>query len=525
MYQKTFALTVRSLRVDARQLSPHLMRAGLAGFVLLNLTMAQVSFGSQAPGLNLFRMIVYTNIGFASLIVPMLFANAITEEKEERMLPLLQIAGVSPLTILVGKSLPRLTSVLLILVIQIPFSLLAITLGGVTFSQIIASYLAIAAYILFVGSLSLWCSVIFRITGNAIGLAGILILGYHLVPLVAYGLLTAMSFSPNWSGIAKPALATLNGYWQTTIFTQISTIFVAGSAPAFWTWQVGTNLAAGMIFFLLSWSTFNVFNRETDTAPVRRKSRNKARRARTSRTWKSALVWKDFYFSAGGMKFAYAKIVLYAALVALIAFVQANWDWRQIQPDMVANIVAWIMFFLFLPLELIRTISRTFESEVKEKTLSSLMMLPKTTRRIAYSKLLGGLLGLIPVLVFICLAFAVQPTMLGPFIRTLRSSEPVVTSLIAVNILAHMLLYLHLVAWLSILMNGWWSIIDAWLLHYFGTMAPTTMISLVWAVFGVPLPEWFGYLVGYFAAAIVFGFTVFLHFNIGRQLEAKAAEA
>lgn len=501
------------------------MRAGLAAFVLLNLSMAQVSFGSQAPGLNLFRMIVYTNIGFASLIVPMLFANAITEEKEERMLPLLQIAGVSPLTILIGKSLPRLTSVLLILVIQIPFSLLAITLGGVTFAQISACYIAIAAYILFVGSLSLWCSVILRLTGNAIGLAGILILGYHLVPLVVFGLLTALSFSANWGGIAKPALITLNSYWQTTIFTQISTIFVAGSVPDFLTWQAGTHLAAALFFFLLSWSTFNVFNRETDTAPVSRKSRNKARRARSGRTWKAALVWKDFYFSAGGMKFAYAKIVLYASLVTLIAFVQANWDWRQIQPGVVANIAAGIMFFFLLPLELIRTISRTFESEVKEKTLSSLMMLPKTTRRIAYSKLLGGLLGLIPVLVFICLAFIVQPTMLDHFFRDLRSSEPVMASIISLNILAHALLYLHLVAWLSLRMNGWWSIIVAWLLQYFGTMAPTTMFSLAWAVFGVPLPEWFGYLLGYIAAALVFGFTAFLHFNIGRQLEAKAAEA
>ncbi len=524
MYQKTFALTVRSLRVDARQLSPHLMRAGLAGFVLLNLTMAQVSFGSQAPGLNLFRMIVYTNIGFASLIVPMLFANAITEEKEERMLPLLQIAGVSPLTILIGKSLPRLTSVLLILVIQVPFSLLAITLGGVTFSQIIASYIAIAAYILFVGSLSLWCSVIFRLTGNAIGLAGILLLGYHLVPLVAYGVLMALSFDPNWSGIAKQALMILNGYWPTTIFTQISNIFVAGSSPDFLTWQVGTHLMASLFFFLLSWSTFNIFNRETDSVPVKRKSRNKTARKNQRRTWGAALVWKDFYFSAGGMKIAYAKIALYASVVLLIGFAQANWDWRRIHPDNVAVIVAYLMLFFFLPLELVRTVSRIFESEVKEKTLSSLMMLPKTTRQIAYSKLLGGLLGLIPVLIFICLAIIARPSMLNDTFRGFESA-PLVASLVSANVIAHILLYLHLVVWLSLRMNGWWSIFVAWLLHYFGTTVPISMITLAWTVFGIPLPDGVEYLLGLLAAVVVFAAVGFLHYEIGRQLEVKAAEA
>ena len=524
MYQKTFALTVRALRVDARQLSPHLMRAGLAGFVLLSLSSAQVSFGTQAPGLNLFRLIVYTNIGFASLIVPMLFASAITEEKEERMLPLLQIAGVSPLTILIGKSIPRLMSVLLILVIQLPFSLLAVTLGGVTLSQIFASYLAIAAYTFFVGALSLWCSVIFRLTANSMGLAGLLLLGYHIVPLVVYGLLTAMSFDPTWSNFANSGLVILNGYWKTTIFTQISNIFVAGTSPNFLTWQVGTNLAAALFFFLLSWATFNLFNRETDTAPVKRKSRSKARQADSNRAWNAALVWKDYYFVAGGVKFAVAKIVLYAAVVLFIAMVQANWNWRQIEPDELALIIASLMFFFFLPLEIIRAVSRTFESEVKAKTLSSLMMLPKSTRQIAYAKLLGVFLGLIPVLTYIGLAVMTRPSMLNDIVKNI-SEEPLVALILSANILAHLLFYLHLVAWLSLRMNGWWSIFVAWLIHYFGISIPFSAMTLAWTIFGVPLPDGTEYLLGFLAAAVVFGAVVFLHINIGKQLEAKAAEA
>ena len=42
MFSRTFALFLRSLRVDARLISSHLMRFGLLGFVLVNLFVSQM---------------------------------------------------------------------------------------------------------------------------------------------------------------------------------------------------------------------------------------------------------------------------------------------------------------------------------------------------------------------------------------------------------------------------------------------------------------------------------------------------
>ena len=78
------------------------------------------------------------------------FATAITEEKEEGTLGLLKMAGISRVSILLGKSTSRLITAILLFLVQLPFTLLAITLGGVTLGQIFAAYWALLAYMLLV---------------------------------------------------------------------------------------------------------------------------------------------------------------------------------------------------------------------------------------------------------------------------------------------------------------------------------------------------------------------------------------
>ena len=52
------------------------------------------------------------------------------EEKEEQTLGLLRMTGLSPLSILLGKSTSRLCGALLLLAAQFPFTIFAVTLGG-----------------------------------------------------------------------------------------------------------------------------------------------------------------------------------------------------------------------------------------------------------------------------------------------------------------------------------------------------------------------------------------------------------
>ena len=83
------------------------------------------------------------------------------------MLGLLRMTDLNPLSILLGKSTSRLCGALLLLAAQFPFTLLAVTLGGVSARQIVAAYLALGAYTFFLCNLALLASVVARRTGQA----------------------------------------------------------------------------------------------------------------------------------------------------------------------------------------------------------------------------------------------------------------------------------------------------------------------------------------------------------------------
>ncbi|MGH7127123.1 MAG: hypothetical protein ACREIV_01050, partial [Planctomycetaceae bacterium] len=162
MLDGTLALMVRSLRTETRALLPHLMRFFLVAVIFWALAMAhlnQFSFG--APGLQFFELISYMNFVFITIGGVSIFATCLTEEKEEMTLGLLRMAGLNPISILLGKAVPRLVTASLLLTAQVPFTLLAITLGGVTLSQVWAAYLALLAYLCLVASIgvfsSVWC--------------------------------------------------------------------------------------------------------------------------------------------------------------------------------------------------------------------------------------------------------------------------------------------------------------------------------------------------------------------------------
>ena len=120
------------MRVDDRSLRTHLFRLFLLGFTYYMLVMAhQMSQYNDAPGLQLFVSLCFVDFFFILLASVGLFASAISEEKEEMTLGLLKMAGVNGVTLLCGKFLPRFLLAIVLLLSQIPFVMLAITLGGV----------------------------------------------------------------------------------------------------------------------------------------------------------------------------------------------------------------------------------------------------------------------------------------------------------------------------------------------------------------------------------------------------------
>lgn len=512
MFNKTFALTIRAFRIDARHVFSHLMRFALASVVLLSLLSVQSQVARSAPGRYLFQWILYSNAFFVTIAGPLLFANAITQEKEERTLALLKIANVDALTILFGKALPRLWMLFLILVIQFPFTLLAITLGGVSFAQIGAGYLAIIAYAVMVGCMGLISSVMFKLTANAVGFAGFLLLGYHVGPPLFQGICQLLDMA-GVNGINQFASDVTTPIYTTNVFWRLGDIMATGYDEGLWAMQVPVNLGVGVVLFVLAALTFDYFNQHLD--PVVTTPRKSLVGAARKRVWDAALVWKDFNYVAGGLKFFIGRFVLYGLLAFAIVMTAAGWHTWRINLSESGPIVAYTMLFGVIPIEATLLSSRFLHTEIHQNTLGTLAMLPRSLQSVAWSKLAGTSLALIPSFCFVVAGFLCSPESIGEFLELLWAGDNIDEFLLVVlGFFGHSLFFWHLVAALSLRMNPWWAIFAAGFMYY-------VVLILGLMIFGalMGLQD----LTGWLMLAMAWGGMIALQFSIGRTLADKAA--
>lgn len=185
MFHGALALLERSLRTDARSLQSHLVRLGLMVSIYVALVFVSIiaqQFG--APGLRFFSAIVYLNVACLTLLGISFFSTTITEEKEEDTLGLMLMAGISPLSLLIGKLGGRLAAALLLIAIQYPFTLLAITMGGVSPAQVQAVYVGLGSYMVLLAGGGLLCSTLAPRTRTAGTWMVVALFVYGLVPFL-----------------------------------------------------------------------------------------------------------------------------------------------------------------------------------------------------------------------------------------------------------------------------------------------------------------------------------------------------
>ena len=336
------------------------------------------------------------------------FASAITEEKEEMTLGLLRMTNLNPLSILLGKGTSRLCGALLLLAAQLPFTVLAITLGGISLGQIGAAYCTLGSFLIFLANLALLASVVCkRSTGAAVLTVVALVTFFAIVPLLNFfahlparfgliaaeaGWVTALDHCAKFADLASP-------------FTRLDQVFAIGFDGRVFGWQAGSNLALGVACFLLAWLVFDAFCDERQESAPRRgglfRRRRWLRRLGAHRAWSRALAWKDFYFLAGGKVWIIGKYVLYGLPLLIIAC----WPKRFGGPPDVqefGGIAFWGALFV-IAIELAFVAASIFKSERQAHTLSTLAVLPMSLRRIALHKLLGILPALVPAFSYLVL--------------------------------------------------------------------------------------------------------------------------
>ncbi len=396
------ALLTRALREDARSGRICLARLVFLMFLFLSIASAQaMRWTTAAPGLTFLQGIMGTNLFIITLAGAGLFATAITEEKEARTLGLLRMTALSPVALLLGKSTARMITAILLLAAQFPFVVLAVTLGGVSWWQILAAYCMLVAYVVMLSNIALFWSVLLQRTGNAAGMTLVTLFamftGPHIVLLIAEGLDNS-GLLGSQQGVLELAERLVEFTGMGSPFTRVHTILATGFTGFPISVQVMINVAVGVVFFVLAWLCFDRFTRvEKDAAPSRGLVAPRTSRIRflqAGRAWRRALVWKDFHFVTGGKGALLAEAsCMVLGVTAATALVGEMTDQASLKTfGQVCMLVGGVVFVV----QLVFLAGRIFSHELEEGALPQIMMLPRSTWDLVLRKAMGCVLTLIP---------------------------------------------------------------------------------------------------------------------------------
>lgn len=405
MIHGALTLLNRSVRGDALKAQAHWVRLGSILVLLLFLFAAHFNSSDfSAPGLEFFRSIAYLGVALISLAGVGHFSNSITEEKEEGTLGLLLLANISPLAILLGKSTNRVLSAILIFVAQFPFALLAITLGGLTITQIFATYIALAGFLFLVANLSLLASVMSRKSSEASALVLVLlfvVLGLPPSIKASFDRLVGLGIVSSGNTFVSLAANVNDFYHRTSITDQIGKIFEPNGTYSIFSAQLLFSVATGTLFFLLAWLQFRKIVWTPDQLEPRRITVTAKKRRWSiliSRPWSQAMGWKDFYFLTGGPLLILIKVIVYPVWVySCIRYSPQLMKYAAVEGGQFARDSLLIIFIV----EALLLASQFYHNERKMGTLPTLLMLPHSVGQISYGKLFGCLLSLVPTMVAI----------------------------------------------------------------------------------------------------------------------------
>jgi ABC-type transport system involved in multi-copper enzyme maturation permease subunit len=323
------------------------------------------------------------------------FASAITEEKEDDTLGLLQMTRLNPLAILLGKSTARLCEGLLLLAVQIPFTMLCITLGGVSMDQVLRCFAILAAFLFFLCNIALLWSVVCRRTARATAMTVATGIAFYVMPLFLFSIALASSFggrsTPSW-------IESVVQYWIgiNPIFDLTRSVLPRGGLP-FATESITTSLIGGVVFFGLAWLLFKpCCNSSREAIPqAARKAPASGQRTPRGRPRRRAIAWKDFHFLGGGKRGLLIRTAIYVLMALLLVWWLATIN-RSALRSREVGVMFWVFGVLCFSVEFGLVSARMFAAERKRKTLGVLYTLPNGTGRLVREKILGGLPQLLP---------------------------------------------------------------------------------------------------------------------------------
>ena len=456
MFRGSLIFTNFALKKDVQLQKMHLFRFACIGLVFILFFSSWLNSARiGSPGLDFFTKIVWLNFWLVTLAGVGIFSTAITEEKEEETLPLLKLAGISSLGLLLGKSTVRAVRIILLILAQLPFLMLAVALGGITPLQIFASLFAMVAYVILISNLALLCSVYARRSGTAIALVLIVLFFLFVLPMLLSETVTNLQSRGliNPQGVIAQGVEIIHQLsQQISVIERFQKILQVGFNDSVLSMQVLSNALIGFVSFFAAWACFEHCSLRGETDQASDQNRSMKMRLRNSRPGQMAFVWKEFQFNSGGKQAFILKLIIYPLLVILItvggmllddyssvAFI-SSYSWRGMMSTSLMLLSAGFV------IESTLYVSQMFRDEHRQKMLPLIVLLPHTLSRIIYEKTVGLSLALIPAVSGILLIIVLTPDILLDIVD-------IAWQIYIPLILVQYIVFLHLLAYYSLVVR------------------------------------------------------------------------
>lgn len=387
----TLDLARRGLQQHLRAPGWILARAALTVLLIVALAVAGGAAARLgAPGRSFFLALLIVDLVFLTAIAIGPFASALAEEKEGDTLNVLRLAGLTSPAIVSAKALGLLASTLLLLVLEVPFAMLATTLGGVSARQVAATFVVLLSYTLAAQGIALACAARAPNTKAASYRTGWILSAWLLLPTV---LATLVSMVGGWTrgagpqpvgpGPAPPIAIDVIDLLHLASPLSAALAAAREPAPPLFPFAVWLSLALAPLGFAIAvWALADTPAKARPAAPPR------IRRLRPVGLRTKALIWKEQNFLLGGPVAMRRRLmwywVLFFALGVLTFDPRGGWfaSW--------GTVGVWT-FLLAGLIEAGIAASHLYRDEIRERTLFGLALLPVPPMTWAMAKARGGL--------------------------------------------------------------------------------------------------------------------------------------
>jgi len=162
-----------------------------------------------------------------------------------------------------------------------------------------------------------------------------------------------------------------------------------------------------------------------------------------------AVTWREFRFVGGGVRGLALKFLIFGAATA--GFAKVIWLTETGSRSEALGGFLVISSLMVVAVSLAIDASRVFKSEVRWKTLSSLVLLPFSVREIAYRKVIASVAGVTPYLLYCLVGLILIPKEFSQFLNDI-TSHPEGLMFLAIFV-SQYILFLHFTAYLSLVIK------------------------------------------------------------------------